>query len=109
MLSTEEKKFIAYWKDNRLKEKTNPRYLYIGGSIGLLIGLAVFASLATGWYTRAVMEANVQLNGFVFMIAIFSIAIFMAVFYRKYQWEQHEQHYLELLQKKEPAEGSAAQ
>ncbi|MDB5229804.1 MAG: hypothetical protein JWN76_609 [Chitinophagaceae bacterium] len=108
MLTDDEKRFLNYWKLNRLKEKTNPRYLYIGGIAGLLIGAGVFVSLATGWYTRAVMEANVQLNGFVFMIAIFSIAIFMAVFYRKYQWEQQEQHYLELLQKQDSEKSSAA-
>ena len=109
MLSEDEKKFLRHWSVNRIKEKKNPRYLYIGGITGLLIGLAVFASLVTGWYTRAVMEANVQLNGFVFMIAIFSIAIFMAIFYRKYQWEQHEQHYLELLEKQDSTRDSAAE
>jgi hypothetical protein len=30
------------------------------------------------------------------MVSVFMIAVFMAVFYKKYQWERKEQWYLEL-------------
>jgi mannose/fructose/N-acetylgalactosamine-specific phosphotransferase system component IIC len=50
------------------------------------------------------MVANSQLNPNVLTIAVAAIAVFIAIFYKKYQWEMHEQQYKELMAKKKSAE-----
>ncbi len=106
MLTTEEEKFIRYWSENREIEKKSFRQFLKGLSSGLMIGIAIVSLLAIGWYTRANMEANSWSSPFVFLIALAITAVFMAFFYRNYQWEQKEQQYLELLAKKKKAEAA---
>lgn len=47
------------------------------------------------WYKRADMTANAQLNPIILSIGVFSIIFFVAVFYKRYKWEENEQRYLE--------------
>ena len=101
MLTGNEEKFIAYWKTNRERDKKLLRQLFIGLPAGLLISGAILLSLDLDWYKRANMVANAELNPFVLLLALAAIAIFMAIFYKKYQWEMKEQRYKELLFKKE--------
>lgn len=101
MLSAEEENFIIYWEANREKEKKWLRQLIIGLPAGLLIGGAIIFSLISGWYTRADMVANTEMNPFVFLFAILAICCFTAIFYKRNKWEEHEQQYRELLIKKE--------
>ena len=101
MLTGNEEKFIEYWKTNRDRDKKLLRQLFIGLPAGLLISGGILLSLDLDWYTRANMVANAELNPFVLLIALAGIAIFMAIFYKKYQWEMKEQRYRELLFKKE--------
>ena len=101
MLTTHEERFINYWKDNRDREKKLFRQLLFGLPIGLLIGVAIFTSVVTGrWYERADMVANTELNPTVLMVAVLAIAVFIAIFYKKFKWDQNEQLYKELLAKK---------
>jgi hypothetical protein len=104
MLSEREEKFIAYWSVNRENEKKSFRQFLKGLSTGIIIGVAIIILLSIGWYERANMEANVWLSPTVTIVAVISIAVFMAYFYRNYQWEQKEQQYLELLAKKKRIE-----
>ena len=73
---------------------------FFGLPLGILMGIGIVLSLITGWYTRAVMEANSQLNPIVLIIALLSIAVFTSIFYKKHRWEMNEQYYKELLHKK---------
>lgn len=101
MLSAEEEKFLVYWKENREREKKFSRQLLAGLPWGLLIGAGIVTALFTGgWYVRATMEANSESNPFVIIIAVVGIAVFVGVFYKRHRWEMNEQHYDELLQKK---------
>lgn len=104
MLSSENEKFVAYWSANREREKTSIKPLLMGLSGGFTIGIGVLAVLETGWYTRANMVANSRLSGFVFLIAILILSVFMAFIYRKFRWEMQEQRYLELMANKKRAE-----
>lgn len=104
MLSAQEEKFIAYWEKNRDREKKLLRQLYIGMPVGLLIGLGIMLSLSTGWYERADMVANSQLNPNVLTIGIVAIAVFTGIFYKKYRWDMNEQHYRELMARKKAEE-----
>ncbi|MBS1626955.1 MAG: hypothetical protein JSR09_07670 [Bacteroidetes bacterium] len=100
MLTEKEEAFIAYWQKEREHEKKSLMQFIKGLSRGLLIGIGIILLLAIGWYQRANMVANTQLNPFLFLFIIIIIAVFIAYFYRQYRWEQYEQQYLELMAKK---------
>lgn len=104
MISKEEQKFLDYWQQNRDKEKKLFRQLIIGLPIGLLIGAGIILSLTSGWYERANMVANTQLNPVVLIIAVLAIAVFTGIFYKKFKWDMNEQQYKELLYKKQKEE-----
>lgn len=110
MLSKEEEKFLTDWETRREKEKKWLRQLIIGLPVGLLIGAAIVFSLISGWYTRADMVANSEMNPFVFLFAILAISCFTALFFKRSKWEQNEQLYQELKIKKEKnIRGNAAE
>lgn len=98
MLTETEKAFLKYWEENRLREKKVNKQLLLGLPIGLLFAVPVLILLFSGkfWYERANMEANSQSSPIVLIIAIICIAVFVALFYKRHQWDQREQHYLEL-------------
>jgi membrane protein YdbS with pleckstrin-like domain len=101
MLTEEEKEFLIYWEKNRKREKKTLRQFFFGLPIGLFISAGIILSLDLNWYPRANMVANASLNPYVLFIAVIAIAIFTAIFYKKHQWDMKEQHYRELLYKKE--------
>ena len=74
------------------------RQLLAGIPMGFLFSLPVFLILYSGrfWYKRADMVANTRLNPLILIIAIFLITVFIAVFYKRQQWDRKEQQYLEL-------------
>lgn len=103
-----EEDFLAYWAENRLKQKKNTKQFVIGLTIGLAISFSLFIFIFSGWYQRATMVANTKLSPTLFATIIIIISVFMAYFYRTFKWEQQEQQYLELLakKKKQKAESS---
>ncbi|NNV56381.1 hypothetical protein [Limnovirga soli] len=103
MLTSHEEKFIAYWEKNRDREKKLLRQFFIGLPFGLLISAGILLSLDMNWYERANMIANAELNPVVLLIALLAIAVFMAIFYKKYQWDMKEQQYKELVHKRNKA------
>jgi peptidoglycan biosynthesis protein MviN/MurJ (putative lipid II flippase) len=104
MLTDEEEKFIAWWEQNRDKQKKFFRQLAIGLPAGVIFGLAIFISLASGWYKRAMMTLNagpsVKSLVLVLIIALLLIVVFISVFSVKMKWERYEQRYRELLSKR---------
>jgi protein-S-isoprenylcysteine O-methyltransferase Ste14 len=106
MLTDSERRFLEYWEANRLREKKINKQLLLGLPIGLLFAVPVLILLFSGklWYQRASMVANSQSSPVVLIIAIICIAVFVAIFYKRHQWDQREQHYLELKAKEK--EGS---
>ncbi|BAV07664.1 hypothetical protein SAMN05421788_10314 [Filimonas lacunae] len=107
MLSKREEKFIEWWEQNREKERKTMRQLYIGLPVGLGFGIAILALLGSGWFERATMVANSQVNPNVLTIAVAAIGVFIAIFYKKYKWDMYEQQYRELMAKKHAAEKAA--
>lgn len=108
MLTETQKAFLKYWEENRLREKKINKQLLLGLPIGMLFAIPVLIILFSGkfWYQRANMEANSQSSPIVLIIAVICIAVFVALFYKRHQWDQREQHYLELKAKeKEEEEG----
>ena len=101
MLTEEEEKFLIYWEENKVKEKSLFKQLSLGLPIGLLIGVGILLNFISGWYTRATMVANSQSTPLVLILAIVIIAIFCSIFYKQHQWEMNDQRFQELMKKKE--------
>ncbi len=101
MLTQPEEKFLIYWEKNRNRDKKLLRQLFIGLPVGLLLAGGILLSLDLDWYERANMVANAKLNPVVLLIALLCIVVFIAIFYKKYDWEMKEQRYQELIFKKQ--------
>ena len=101
MLSAKEEEFLKYWEAARGKQKKLIYQLLVGLPFGLLFGVLIIANFFSGWYKRAEMIANSQFNPMVLYLAVVLIAVFFAVFSKKFQWDQQEQRYKELLAKKQ--------
>jgi membrane protein YdbS with pleckstrin-like domain len=103
MLSEREREFIQYWEANRLREKKVNKQLLVGLPVGLLFAIPVLLILFSGklWYKKADAVANTQSSPIVLMVAVICIAVFIAIFYKRHQWDMKEQQYLELKAKEE--------
>ena len=103
MLTEQEKIFLDYWEANGLKEKKVMKQLLIGLPVGALFGIPIILMLISGrfWYKRADMEATSNLNPFVLVAAVVIIIVFVAIFYKRHQWDMKEQQYLELKSRQE--------
>ena len=100
-LSKKELAFLQYWEANRAKQRKLIYQLAFGLPIGLLLGAVILFNFRAGWYLRAEMEANASFNPVVLYVAIVIIALFIAIFGKKFQWEQRESMYRELKAKLE--------
>ncbi|MDB5197280.1 MAG: hypothetical protein JWP88_1651 [Flaviaesturariibacter sp.] len=104
MLTAEEKAFVDYWAVQRLKKKSIASRLSSGLPMGVLIVVALFASILTGWYKRATMI--IQTHGSVILlvvIAAIAIVWFMSYFSAQHEWDQSEERYQFLLTKQSAA------
>lgn len=103
-MSDREKAFVEYWEKRRGREKQVGFQLLAGLPIGLLFSLPIIFLLFSGrwWHKRADMVANTQLNPWILIIAIFLIAVFVAVLYKRHQWDMKEQQYLEIKNRHSP-------
>lgn len=102
MLSQQEKDFLRYWEANRLNKKRFLRQFSIGLPLGVLIVVAIFVNVLSGWYRQAdmIIRSNSSLM-IVIIVGLIIIAVFIAIFSSRLKWEQNEQRYLELKQKQE--------
>ena len=100
-MSEQEDKFIQYWEAKRLQSKFNPFLFIKGFAGGLIIGLLILLSLFAGWYKRANMDASNKLSLPILFFCFLGIAIFLAIFYTLFKFEQNEQLYQEILKKRE--------
>lgn len=86
------------WEATRHREKKLVTQLVVGIPVGLLFAVPILVGVFSGrlWYKRADAVANTQLNPVVLVVAIVIIAGFVAIFYKRHQWDMKEQYYLEL-------------
>lgn len=100
MLSNEDKGFMEYWEQNRLRKKKYWRQLSIGLPLGVALGGAILVNVYTGWNSAgSFLKYNAE-RLFVVLIAIILIIIFVVIFSARHRWEMDEQHYKELQDKK---------
>lgn len=108
MITDKEREFMQYWEASREEEKKLSRQLLRGIPMGLLFAVPILVILFTGrfWYIRAEAVAQTMVNPLVLILAVTLIVIFMAVFYKKHQWERKEEYYqhLKARQKKSEAD-----
>jgi H+/gluconate symporter-like permease len=101
MLTNEEEAFIEYWKNNRDRQKKTFRQFLLGIPVALLFVIPIVVNFFSGWYKRADMMARTSsFNPGVLIVALLLITVFIALFSRKFRWDQQEQRYIELLAKK---------
>ena len=98
MLTENEKQFVKYWEENRLRQKSWQYQLLTGLPWGLLFSMPILVLVVTAkfWYKRADMEANTMMNPVIVIIAVLLIATFVAFFYKSHQWEMKDQLYQSL-------------
>lgn len=102
MLNEEEKGFIDYWEQNRLRKKRLLWQLAAGLPLGSLLAIGIFVNYFSGWHKRAAMESSVDSsNIIVILVALVLTIIFIVVFSSRHRWEMNEQRYKELLTKKD--------
>ena len=102
MLSEEEKSFVEYWGNNRLRRRKFVWQLALGLPLGVGFVILIFINFFSGWYQRAGMLFNTETSMFpVLLVAALLIVVFVAVFSARHKWEMNEQRYKELLSKKD--------
>lgn len=101
MLTDHEKRFVSYWETHREKEGKLSRQLLFGIPFGLIFSIPIILILFSGrlWFKRADFVAVSHLNPVLLITCIMLITVFIAVFYKRHQWDMREQQYLELKQK----------
>jgi hypothetical protein len=101
MLTENEKGFVEWWSENRLKQKKTMKQWLMGIPLGLLFAIPIVINFFSGWFKRADMQLNGQISNHQFspvvlLIALVLIISFVAIFSKRYKWDQNEQRYLEL-------------
>ena len=103
MLTPEERGFVDFWRENRLRRKKIFRQLSLGLPLGMVLVVAIFANFFSGWYKRAEMVRNeaTQKNDaslvLVLIIAALLIVTFIIIFSVRHKWDINEQRYRELM------------
>lgn len=107
MLTNEELNFIEFWEKNRLRQKRVFKQLAVGLPLSVALVIAIFVNFLSGWYKRAEMMINTDPSIIlVLIIAALSIVIFISVFSVQHRWDMNEQHYKELVAKRDRKPGS---
>ncbi len=105
-ISEEERKFLVYWEQQRLKDKRVTNQLMFGLPIGILFSIPILVNFFMGkyWYKRADAVGVSQFSPSVLIIAVLLITVFVALLNRRFRWERLEQQYLELKAKEKKNE-----
>lgn len=101
MLTDDEKRFMAYWEKNRDRHGRLSYQLMSGLPMGAIFSLPIVINFILGrfWYKRADAVGISQFNPMVLVLAVLLISVFIAVFNKKFKWDQNEQKFLELKSK----------
>ena len=102
MLTEQENEFIRYWEENRLRKKRVSQQLSVGLPFAVFMVLAIFITIFSDWYTGAVAALRLDKRlVLILLIAVILIVIFIVIFSARHQWDMNEQHYRELISRKE--------
>jgi hypothetical protein len=102
MLTEDEKHFVDYWEHNRIRKKKVLKQLSVGLPLGVLIVAAIFLNFISGWDKRALVIINADPSLIIIIIiASLLIVVFIAIFSVRHKWDMNEQHYKELLTRRD--------
>jgi uncharacterized membrane protein YfcA len=105
MLTEDEKSFIDYWEHNRAHKKKVLKQLSVGLPLGVLLVAAIFLNFFSGWDKRALVVINSDPSLIIIIIiACLLIVAFIAIFSVRHQWDLNEQHYNELITRRDKGE-----
>lgn len=101
MLTDEDKGFIEYWEHNRIRKKRIWRQLSVGLPLGVVLAGGILLNVYSGWNPAgSFLRFNVE-RLLVLLVAVLLIVIFVVIFSARHRWDMNEQHYKELLAKKD--------
>ncbi len=107
MLNSEEKAFVEFWKENRLRRRKVFRQLSLGLPLAVVLVIAIFVNFFSNWYKKAEMVRNEELQKndasliLVLIIASLLIVAFVIIFSVRHKWDINEQRYRELLHREQ--------
>jgi hypothetical protein len=97
MLTTEEKRFIEYWQQNRSRKKKWLWQLSAGLPLGVALAAAIMINFFSGWYKKAAVEMKTDASVIpIILIGLLAIVAFIIIFSSYHKWEMYEQRYREL-------------
>lgn len=101
MLTEEEKGFLNYWEQNRLRKKRVWRQLAVGLPLGAAFAGAILINVYSGWNAAgAYLKHNAE-RLLIVMAAVLLTVIFIVIFSARHRWDMNEQRYKELMTKKD--------
>jgi len=103
MLTEEENGFIGYWENTRLRKKKIWRQLSVGLPLGVILVIAIFVNIFSGWYKRADLEMKKEDSSLILVLlaAALLIVAFVVIFSVRHRWDMNEQKYRELLSRRD--------
>jgi len=103
MLSEEDKGFIEYWELNRLRRKKVWKQLSVGLPLGVVFVISIFINLLSRWHKEADLALQKEQSSLIIVLigACLLIVIFIVIFSARHRWDMDEQHYKELMAKKD--------
>lgn len=97
MLTEEEKRFLAYWEENRDRKNNLRGQLAAGLPLGVVLAAGIFIAYFSGWYKRAAMMIRLSASGvLVVLTGLVAIVLFVVVFSARHKREMNEQRYREI-------------
>jgi uncharacterized membrane protein YfcA len=105
MLTEDEKSFIDYWEHNRVHKRKVLKQLSVGLPLGVLLVAAIFLNFFSGWDKRALVVINNDPSLIIIIIiACLLIVAFIVIFSVRHKWDLDEQHYKELITRRDRKE-----
>lgn len=97
---------MEYWEANRLNKKKVLKQLYVGLPFASLLVIAIVINYFSGWHKQATMNLRSESSSLILilLIAFILIVVFTTVFSVRHKWEMNEQHYKELVARKDREE-----
>ncbi len=92
---------MKYWEQNRFRKRKIWRQLSVGLPLGAALAGAILVNIYSGWNPAGNFLKHNAERLFIVLIGILLIIIFIVIFSAHHRWDMNEQHYKELVAKKD--------
>lgn len=102
-IQEENEGFIQYWEANRLRKKKVWRQLSVGLPMAVALVVTILINMISNWNKQAELVLKKEQSSLIIVLiaACLGIVVFIVIFSARHRWDQNEQHYKELLAKRE--------